>query len=77
MSVFSSASPEDNPCEWIAALKDQLEMQIEDIPTMSVCANSADWSSRTIQYLREIVKTQGLIIKAQDLIIENPKTPDA
>ncbi len=66
---MTSAAPEANPDVWAEALKDQLEMQIEDLPTMSVCVNTADWTNRTIQGLREIVKTQGLIIKAQDLII--------
>jgi hypothetical protein len=75
MSVFSSAGPEANPYELAEALKDQLEAQIEELPTMSVCVNSADWSNKTIQCLREIVKTQGLIIKAQDLIIVTPPTP--
>ena len=67
---MSSAAPDENPKEWAEALKDQLEMQIEDLPTMSVCVNTADWTNKTIQGLRAIVKTQELIIKAQDLIIE-------
>lgn len=66
---MSSAAPEANPDVWVEALKDQLEMQIEELPTMSVCVNTADWANKTIQGLREIVKTQGLIIKAQDFMI--------
>jgi len=67
---MTSAAPEANPEVWAEALKDQLEMQIEDLPTMSVCVNTADWTKRTIHGLREIVKTQGLIIKDQDLMID-------
>lgn len=71
MANNSSASPHDNPRQWVEALKDQLDIQLEGLPSMSVCANSADWSNKTIQGLREIVKTQGLIIVAQDLIINS------
>lgn len=69
--TITSASPQDNPKEWINALMDQLDMQNDELPTMSVCVNTADWTNRTIQVLREIVKTQGLIIKAQSSIIDS------
>lgn len=63
------ACPRCNPHEWLGALEEQLEIQHQQIPSMSVCVNTEEWKNKSLAALANIVETQKLIIEAQDLII--------